>query len=74
MVVVLARRVCWSFSFSTNLRGRVVIGFAILINLDRFEQFPAVIAYAKEGSEVEAMVKCASLHGFKAVPRSGGHQ
>ncbi|GKZ31999.1 hypothetical protein AbraIFM66950_001016 [Aspergillus brasiliensis] len=39
----------------------------------QFNEFPALIAYAKEADEVASLVRCAQRSGFKAVPRSGGH-
>ncbi|KAA8641781.1 uncharacterized protein ATNIH1004_010720 [Aspergillus tanneri] len=39
----------------------------------QFDEFPAMIAYAKEADEVPLLVRCARKLGHKAVPRSGGH-
>ncbi|KAJ9635852.1 hypothetical protein H2199_008205 [Coniosporium tulheliwenetii] len=39
----------------------------------QFDEFPALIAYAKEVSEVGPLVKCALKAGYKPVARAGGH-
>lgn len=40
----------------------------------QFDEFPALLAYAVNADEVGALVKCAQQTGYKAVPRTGGHQ
>ncbi|KAI4087219.1 MAG: hypothetical protein LQ339_008942, partial [Xanthoria mediterranea] len=40
----------------------------------QFEQFPALITYAKDPREIAPLIKCAQREGVKAVPRNGGHQ
>ncbi|KAF8470821.1 hypothetical protein BDZ91DRAFT_654061 [Kalaharituber pfeilii] len=39
----------------------------------QFDELPALITYAKTALEVSALVLCARLSGYHAVPRSGGH-
>ncbi|KAK8155761.1 hypothetical protein IWX90DRAFT_442785 [Phyllosticta citrichinensis] len=39
----------------------------------QFEEFPAIIAYAKDVAEVAPLVNCAVAHGVPPVARSGGH-
>ena len=39
----------------------------------QYDELPALIAYAKKTTEVQALVGCAQRAGFNAVPRSGGH-
>ncbi|KAK5987508.1 FAD-linked oxidoreductase pytB [Cladobotryum mycophilum] len=39
----------------------------------QFEQFPSLIAYAKDASEVSPLLLCAKRTGHKAVPRTGAH-
>lgn len=40
----------------------------------QFDEFPALIAYAVNAEEVRDLVRCARRTGYKAVPRTGGHQ
>jgi hypothetical protein len=40
----------------------------------QFDEFPALIAYAVNAEEVRDLVRCARKTGYKAVPRTGGHQ
>lgn len=39
-----------------------------------FDEYPAVVAYATQKTEIGALVKCAQSNGYRATPRSGGHQ
>ncbi|KAK8185164.1 hypothetical protein IWZ00DRAFT_79768 [Phyllosticta capitalensis] len=39
----------------------------------QFEEFPALIAYAKDVSEIAPLVNCAVAYGVPPVARSGGH-
>ena len=45
-----------------------------LRDMCRFEEFPSLIAYASDASEVPALIQCAKGSNVKAVPRNGGHQ
>lgn len=40
----------------------------------RFDQMPALIAYASHASQVAPLIRCARRSRVKAVPRAGGHQ
>lgn len=40
----------------------------------RFDQMPALIAYASHASQVAPLIQCARRSRVKPVPRAGGHQ
>lgn len=40
----------------------------------QFDELPALIAYAETATEVQSLIGCAKKTGYRAVPRSGGHQ
>ncbi|KAF1813474.1 FAD-binding domain-containing protein [Eremomyces bilateralis CBS 781.70] len=39
----------------------------------QFDEFPSLIVFAEDVSEVPALVNCAQKSGIRAVPRTGGH-
>lgn len=53
----------------------MVVLFKIFANEGHsFEEYPAMVAYATKKTEIAPLVKCAQSTGYRATPRSGGHQ
>ena len=53
----------WDSSYATARTGCITLN----------EQYPALVAYAQQSSQVGPLVKCAVKSGFKVSPRSGQH-